>query len=159
MDSFHSTLQAIKWVSSVDQYIYIQHYVYYHYYLYYISSYIYIYIRHFKRSSEYLPLILYSASHFWDINTKLIERTLEYLFPEKRWRRQRLQPSNTDSNKPSNRQTIKADNKGSRQDLLGNIYLIYPKPNAYCIYTSLRTGKKPKRTTRQDIGNYEAPKQ
>ena len=91
-----------------------------------IYYYISLYIQHCKRSSEYLPLILYSASHFGDINTKLIKRTFLNLSPEKKWRRQRRRPSNTDSNKRSNRRTTKADNKGSRQDLLGNIYPIYP---------------------------------
>ena len=120
MDSFHSTLQAIKWVSSVDEYIC------YYSYLYYILSSIPLYIQHCKQSSDYLHLILYSASHLGDINTKLIKRTFLNLSPEKKWRRQRRRPSNTDSNKRSNRRTTKADNKGSRQDLLGNIYPIYP---------------------------------
>ena len=158
MDSFHSTLQAIKWVSSVDQYIYSTLRVLSLSSLLYIIIYLYIFDISNDQVSicpwSYIePVILETSTQSW------LKEHLKIFFPEKRWRRQRLQPSNTDSNKPSNRQTIKADNKGSRQDLLGNIYLIYPKPNAYCIYTSLRRGKKPKRTTRQDIGNYEAPKQ
>ena len=156
MDSFHSTLQAIKWVSSVDEYIC------YYSYLYYLLSSIPLYIQHCKQSSDYLHLILYSASHFGDINTKLIKRTFWNLSPGKKWRRQRRRPSITDSNKRSNRRTTKADNKGSRQDLLGNIYPIYPIyfRSQYILYTYEPSNRRPtkadNKASRQDIGIYEA---
>ena len=151
MDSFHSTLQAIKWVSSVDQYIYI-------YSTLRVLSllsllYIIIYLYIFDISNDQVsicpwsyiqPVIFETSTQSWlkeHLNTFFQKRD-----EEGRGCSRAIQiPTSLRTGKQSRRTTRVLD-----KIYLGiyTQYIQYIPIPIYIVYTNLRTGEQPKRTTR-----------